>query len=88
MTMDFVNDATFWPALPCQECRAYDVPFCLDDGLQTAGACELHVGPLLKRLAVELRREVLVIRNGRVFPLPPDWNTQRIAGAEQLLDKG
>jgi len=78
MTTDFVNDATFWPSLPCQECRSVDVPFCIDDGTQTAGACELHVAILLRHLVVELRREVLIIRNEPVLPLPTQWDTQRV----------
>jgi hypothetical protein len=50
MAPEFVDDATFWPALPCQECETEEVPFCPDAGDQTFGACETHVASLLKRV--------------------------------------
>jgi len=87
-TPEYVNDATFWPSLPCQERRADVVPFCLDAGVQTSGACEQHIALLLKRLVVEQQLEVLVIRNVPVGPLPPHWDEQGAAYAEQPLDEG
>jgi hypothetical protein len=72
------DDTTFWPALPCRDCQATEVPFCLD------AACERHVAKLLKVLVFDERGDCLVIRNEPVPPLtqaparcwhaPPQYN--------------
>lgn len=63
------EDSTFWPALPCQECDASDVPFCLDGGGQVFGACEQHIVMFLKQMLFDTRADCLVIRNEPVMPL-------------------
>ena len=67
--LEFIDDATFWPPLPCQMCRAQDVPFCVDSGAESVGACDEHIAPVLRHLVVNERREALVIRNCAVPPL-------------------
>ena len=66
---DYVDDATFWPALPCMLCRSNDVAFFLDAGNEANGACENHLVRILKDFVLEQRREVLVMRNCPVGPL-------------------
>jgi hypothetical protein len=77
--IDFVEDTTFCAQLPCQECRAEAVPYCLDYDRRTIGACEQHLGELLRRLVVELGREVFVIPNVAVPPLA-DPHRQNVEG--------